>query len=168
MGVEAVEQAGKGVGDEDDALRGTQGSHAVQQFGVGNVCIFSNYSLRSAIADVHLVDVVGTGGIGVRRVGGGEVAGDDVEEVGRCFGDAEKSFVVGEVVHEYGGAVGCEGVDLVEVGGAEEGDKDFAVATHGEVLDPCVVGELVDDSDGKGQRLGGGGGMSGGRRDGGE
>jgi len=76
--------------------------------------------------------------------------------------------VVGEAMHEYGGAVGREGVDLIEVGGGDEGDEDFAVAAHGEVLDPCVVRELVDDFDGEGERLGGGGGMGGGRRDGGE
>lgn len=76
--------------------------------------------------------------------------------------------MIGEAMHEYGGAVGREGVDLIEVGGGDEGDEDFAVAAYGEILNPCVVGEFVDDFDGERQRLGSGGGMSGGRRDGGE
>lgn len=50
------------------------------------------------------------------------------------------------------------GVDLVEIGGGEEGDEDLAIAAYGEVLDPRLGRKFVDNFDGQGKRLFGSGG----------
>ena len=70
------------------------------------------------------VDAVGAGG-------GGEgfesaVCGDEVEDVGFGFGDAEEPEGGGEGVEEGGLGVGGERVEEVEVWGCDFGDEDGA------------------------------------------
>ena len=54
--------------------------------------------------------------------------------------------MVGEMVHEDGVFFRIR-IDLIEIGAGEECSKDFTIAADSKVLDPCIVGKLVDDLD---------------------
>ena len=94
-----------------------------------------------------MVDAIGarSGGEG----GEGSVCGDEVEDVGSGFGDAEEPEGGGEGVEESGFGVGGERVDEIEVWGCYFGDENGAGGSDGEVLVPGSDGGFVDEVGGE-------------------
>ena len=131
-GIETVDDAGEGIGHQDRALCFTEHGDPVQEPALGEVGDFADFGQGGSEGEVEFEDGPGAGAVegGVRGVAGGEV-----EDVGVQLGDAEEAEVGGEAVDEERRAL-LGGVDLVDVGGGEEGDEDFATGLDGEILGP--------------------------------